>query len=64
VAPLLASHTFELLRGLFALRRFLTAMNSPPFLSRLVKAVAPPIFVLSCVRFFTAPLRALSQPVY
>jgi hypothetical protein len=39
---------------------FLTAMNSPPFLLRLVQAVTPPSAVLSWVRFFTAPLRALS----
>jgi hypothetical protein len=39
---------------------FLTAMNSPPFLLRLVKAVTPPSLVFSCERFLTAPLRALS----
>src|SRR6185369_2022203 len=39
---------------------FLTAMNSPDFLLRLVHAVAPPRLALTCDRFFTAPLRALS----
>jgi hypothetical protein len=39
---------------------FLTAMNSPEVLLRLVHAVTPSSFVLSCVRFFTGPLRALS----
>src|ERR1700712_209899 len=39
---------------------FLTAINSPDPLLRLVQAVAPPSFVFSCVRFFTAPFRALS----
>lgn len=35
-------------------------MNSLLDLSRLVQVVAPPILVLVCDRFFTAPLRALS----
>ena len=39
---------------------FFTAMNSPEVLLRLVQAVAPPSLVFNCVRFFTAPLRALS----
>jgi len=39
---------------------FLIAMNSPDGLSRLVQVVAPPIVVLVWLRFFTAPLRALS----
>jgi len=39
---------------------FLTAMNSPDLLLRLVQAVAPPSFVLTRDRYLTAPLRALS----
>jgi hypothetical protein len=39
---------------------FFTAMNSPDVLSRLVHADLPMTAVLRCVRFFTAPLRALS----
>jgi hypothetical protein len=39
---------------------FFTAMNSPDVLSRLVHAGLPITVVLRCVRFFTAPLRALS----
>ncbi|MBR1192043.1 hypothetical protein JQ634_03725 [Bradyrhizobium sp. AUGA SZCCT0240] len=39
---------------------FFTATNSPPFLLRLVHALAPPSGVFTCDRFFTAPLRALS----
>ncbi len=39
---------------------FLTAMNSPDVLLRLVQALAPPSVVLRCDRFRTAPLRALS----
>src|ERR1700712_897999 len=35
-------------------------MNSPDVLSRLVQAGFPITAVLRCVRFFTAPLRALS----
>jgi len=35
-------------------------MNSSEVLLYLAQAVAPPSFDLSCVRFFTAPLRALS----
>jgi hypothetical protein len=37
---------------------FLTAMNCPPFLLRLVEVFVSGFF--NCVRFFTAPLRALS----
>jgi hypothetical protein len=37
---------------------FLTAMNWPPFLLRLVDVLVSGFF--NCVRFFTAPLRALS----
>jgi hypothetical protein len=48
------------LAAAFSLAGFLTAMNSPPFLLRLVQAVAPASFVFSCERFFTAPFRALS----
>jgi hypothetical protein len=48
------------LAAAFFLAGFLTAMNSPPFLLRLVQAVAPASFVFSCERFFTAPFRALS----
>ena len=43
----------------FLVGRF-SAMNSPDALLRLVQADAPPIVVLVCERFFTAPLRALS----
>jgi hypothetical protein len=39
---------------------YFKAMNSLLDLSRLVQVVAPPILVLVCDRFFTAPLRALS----
>jgi hypothetical protein len=39
---------------------FLTAMNSPEDVLRFVQAVAPPRLVFNCVRFFAAPLRALS----
>jgi hypothetical protein len=39
---------------------FLTAINSPLFLFRLVQAVALPSLVFTCDRFFTEPLRALS----
>ena len=39
---------------------FFTAINSPDVLSRLVHAGLPITFDLSCVRFFTTPLRALS----
>jgi hypothetical protein len=35
-------------------------MNSPDVLLRFVQAVTPPSLVFSCVRFLTAPLRALS----
>jgi len=37
---------------------FLTAMNSPLFLFRLIEVLVSGFF--NCVRFFTAPLRALS----
>jgi hypothetical protein len=39
---------------------FFTAMNSPDVLSRFVQAGSPLTAVLRWVRFFTAPLRALS----
>src|SRR5215213_232511 len=39
---------------------FLTAMNLPSVLSRFVHAVLPINLPLSCVRFLTAPLLALS----
>ena len=39
---------------------FFTAMNSPDVLLRLVQVVAPASYVLIWVRFFSAPLRALS----
>src|ERR1700712_2777117 len=35
-------------------------MNWPEALLRLVQCSSPSILVFSCVRFFTAPLRALS----
>jgi hypothetical protein len=44
----------------FFLAGFFTAMNSPDVLLRFVQALTPPSFVLSWLRFFTAPLRALS----
>jgi hypothetical protein len=40
---------------------FLIAMNSPDVLFRYVQVVAPPIVVFVWLRFFTAPLRALSR---
>jgi hypothetical protein len=40
---------------------FLTAMNFPDDALRLVQALAPPNFVCTWLRFFTAPLRALSH---
>lgn len=46
--------------AVFFLAGFFTAMNSPDFLFRLVQTLAPPSFVLTCERFLTAPLRALS----
>jgi hypothetical protein len=39
---------------------FFTAINSPFALLRLVYALAPASLAFTCVRFFTAPLRALS----
>jgi hypothetical protein len=48
------------LAALVFLAGFFTAMNSPLFLFRFVQAVAPPSFVSTCERFFTAPFRALS----
>jgi hypothetical protein len=39
---------------------FLTAMNFPDDALRLVQALALPSFVFTWLRFFTAPLRALS----
>lgn len=57
---LLQPNAFEFLSGLRFLGRLLDAINSSEVLLRLAQAVAPPSFDLSCVRFFTAPLRALS----
>src|SRR5436190_409430 len=39
---------------------FFTSMNLPDVLSRFVQAVLPINLPLSCVRFFTAPMRRLS----
>jgi hypothetical protein len=44
------------LAAFFFLAGFLTAMNSPPFLLRLVHAVAPPSLHLNCERALT-PIR-------
>jgi hypothetical protein len=57
IAATMTSH-FSFRTPLYFTALFLTALNCPPFLLRLVE-----VFVsgfLSCVRFFTAPLRALS----
>jgi hypothetical protein len=40
---------------------YFKAMNSLLDLSRLVQVVAPPILVLVCDRFFTAPLRVVAD---
>jgi hypothetical protein len=48
------------LAAFFFAADFFTAMNSPDVLLRLVQAVTPPSLFFSCVRFLTAPLRALS----
>jgi hypothetical protein len=45
---------------LFFFVAFFTAINSPFALLRLVYALAPASLAFTCVRFFTAPLRALS----
>jgi hypothetical protein len=50
----------NLLAPAFFLAGFFAAINSPDVLSRLVHAETPPSFVLVWLRFFTAPLRALS----
>jgi hypothetical protein len=60
-APFLSRRTpLNFFASFVFLTGFFTAKNSPDFLLRLVHALAPPTFVFSCVRFFTAPLRALS----
>src|SRR6185295_2345687 len=60
VAPKVAAQAFSRRTPLNFLAPFFTAMNSPDVLSRLVQAGLPITAVLRCVRFFTAPLRALS----
>jgi hypothetical protein len=46
------------LAAFFFAAGFFTAMNSPDVLLRLVRH--PPSLFFNCVRFLTAPLRALS----
>lgn len=52
---------FEALIGRWCLRYLPTSMNSPVDLLRLVHAGSPISLRLSCVRFFTAPLRGKSD---
>lgn len=56
---LLAAHALEFLRGLFLLG-WLFHRHELSVLFIALGPVAPPSVVLSCVRFLTAPLRALS----
>lgn len=54
--PCLDPNALEICCGLLlSWQVFLTAKNSPNFLLRFVHPLAPPVVVLVCDRFFTAP---------